>query len=106
MIKTCTVCGKEFDGSNRSKYCSKECRNKSKSFNRNEKVCMDQYDNGYMADINAEAKKLGISYGHYQEHRYSKSVTVHNPHKAVAYKFRKQQFDEMVEQHLLEEKNE
>ena len=83
MIIKCGICGKEFEGAGNRKYCSNECshiaytqqnkerwqREKGKPRERNKKP---KKRKSQLDAINAEARKLGMTYGQYQAMKYVK----------------------------------
>lgn len=78
-IKFCIVCGKRIpENSPRHKICSNECRLKRRQFNK--KGLPAPYENCTeppaqakpLSEINAEARRSGLSYGQFMAERYAK----------------------------------
>ena len=72
-IKTCIVCGATFTARNDAKYCSRKClernrvrvRRKSLSPNGHYKRIKKNGNMRSIAEMDAKAKELGMSYGQY-----------------------------------------
>lgn len=78
-IKFCIVCGKRIpETSNRHKICSDRCARKRKNLHR--RGMPAPYENAIespaqahtLAELNAEARKLGLTYGQYMQKRNSR----------------------------------
>lgn len=74
MIIKCEICGKEFEGYQRSRYCSDECRIVVRRQNDRERVARRKYINKQtkvenhtvsISDIEKLARQAGMSYGQY-----------------------------------------
>lgn len=74
-VKICTVCGKQFQAQRNALYCTEQCRNTSRRGTRGRKKIVSPSGhykriakNGNMksiAEMDAKAKELGMSYGQY-----------------------------------------
>lgn len=66
-VGNCPVCGKRFTGSENKKYCGAYCRNKAGKAKRigKELTVPGKRKKMTIEDIDAEARKAGLSYGKY-----------------------------------------
>lgn len=66
-VGNCPVCGKRFTGAENKKYCGAHCRNKAGKAKQTGKELTAPGKRKKMTieDIDAEARKAGMSYGKY-----------------------------------------
>ena len=74
--KICRLCGKQFKGYGNQKYCSEECKKEAglrpnNSISKPRQVSMRKHKS-QLSEINAEARKNGMTYGQYQAMKYLK----------------------------------
>lgn len=62
MLKKCVMCGKEFETKGSAICCSEECRRRKRKRGSNKK---EQIESKNIAQVNALARKAGLSYGAY-----------------------------------------
>ena len=68
--KRCGHCNMLFAGARKRKYCNETCQ-KAAEHERDKKKRKPQT----LAEVNAEARRLGMSYGQYQALRYKENMT-------------------------------
>lgn len=99
-VKNCAYCGKKFVTKTNTKTCSVKCR---AALYRNRDTCDKKKVKGSLEDDLKSARELGISYGMYKANQYlarQEKPEKKQLKKLADYSFRKQQFDEAVQQYL------